>query len=272
MFDPHARKDELSRETMRLKKLGAQLESARASTLRNIRNATCGLIIEGIITRSSTDLSTVSESMIDSHVASLFNPVDTAYLYIYESAQHSLQPREIEVIESCGDIINSMSSAVGTNGLTIKQFAEEMLSEHGFTMMKSRQPLADFYFGVPKPQLSLYPGMWGSVSPQLLEMYSSGEYFKGRPASLFIPFVPSRVVDEGCKRIAQAKHDYDEAYNGASHQLRGIIGKEFYPRVRNSASHRRRASMRLEEAKKEYNATGDLEGFDEGVDRIDWCG
>lgn len=272
MFDAHAHKDALNRETMQLKKLGAQLESARASTLRNIRNATCGLLIEGVITRSDADLSTVSESTIDSHAASLFNPVDAAYLYVYGSAQNSLLPEEIEVIESCGDIINSMSSAVGTNGLTIKQSAEEMLSEHGFIMTKSRQPLADFYFGVPKPQLSLYPGMWGSASLQLLDIYSSGEYFKSRPASLFIPFVPSRVVDEGCKRIAQAKHDYDEAYNGASHQLRGIIGKEFYPRVRNSASHRRRASMRLEEAKKEYNATGDLEGFDEGVDRIDWCG
>ena len=272
MFDPHARKDELSRETMQLKKLGAQLESSRASTLRNIRNATCGLLIEGVITRSDTDLSTVSESTIDSHAASLFNPVDAAYLYVYESAQNSLLPEEIEVIESCGDIISSMSSAVGVNGLTIMQSAEEVLSEHGFTMMKSRQPLADFYFGVPKPQLSLYPGMWSFVPSQLLEMYSSGEYFKSRPASLFFPFVPNRVVDKGCERISQAKHDYDDAYDGASHQLRGIIGKEFYPRVRNSASHRRRASMRLEEAKKEYNSTGDLEGFDEGVDRIDWCG
>lgn len=272
MFDPNAHKDELNREAMQLKKLGSRLESERASTLRNIRNATCGLIIEGIITRGDTDLSTVSESMIDSHTASLFHPVDTAYLYVYESAQHSLLPEEIETIESCENLTSSMSSAVGTNGLTIMQSAEKMLFEHGFTMMKSRQPLADFYFGVPKPQLSLHPGMWSFVPSQLLEMYSSGEYFKGRPASLFIPFVPSRVVDEGAERISQAKHDYDDAYDGASHQLRGIIGKEFYPRVRNSASHRRRASMRLEEAKKEYNATGDLEGFDEGVDRIDWCG
>lgn len=272
MFDPNSRKDELSRETMRLKKLSAQLESARASTLRNIQYATCGLIIEGIITRGDTELSTVSESMVDSHAASLFHPVDTAYLYAYESAQHSLQPRETESIESCGDLISSMSSAVGVNGLTIMQSAEEMLSEHGFTMMKSRQPLADFYFGVPKPQLSLYPGMWSFVPSQLLEMYSSGEYFKSRPASLFLPFVPNRVVDEGLEQISQTKHDYLDAYNDASHQLRGLIGKEFYPRVRNSSSHRRRASMRLEEARKEYNATGDLEDFDEGVDRIDWCG
>ena len=99
---------------------------------------------------------------------------------------------------------------------------------------------------------------WVFINTNYIIYYVIGNYFA--PTRLFDDYVER---DELNKRYASEKDE-------ASYKWRHKFYKKNFPIVDRKSGNRRRSAMLLEDAKKEFNSRGEVDDFDEGIDKLGW--
>ena len=272
-------KDELRDEEFRLHKLNndSAIRCKTASTKLN--NSACYLVVSGAFTivnipagnkQSPPDTFAMSERSCNQHLASMLSPVHGTTIVIPDCAREVLSDSEMDAIEHCGAVVSSVASAVNSNGLTVLQRADELLQREGFTLLHSPYAPGETFWPLPSSRWSVKDEFIGlSASCAVDEVHSSGDYSACHDAEFVVYFAPTHLFDEYAERDELNKHYVGEK-DEASYKWRHKFHKKHFPIVDRKSGNRRRSAMLLEDAKKEFNSRGEVDDFDEGIDKLGW--
>ena len=279
MFDPHSAKDELRDEEFRLHKLNndSAIRCKTASTKLN--NSACYLVVSGTFTidnipagnkQSPPDTFVMSERSCNQHLASMLSPVHGTTIVIPDCAREVLGDSEVDAIEHCGAVVSSVASAANSNGLTVLQRADELLQSEGFTLLHSPYAPGVTFWTLPRSRWSVKDKFAGlTASCTVGEVHSSGDYSACHDAEFVVYFAPARLFDDYVERDELNKR-YASEKDEASYKWRHKFYKKNFPIVDRKSGNRRRSAMLLEDAKREFNSRGEVDDFDEGIDKPGW--